>query len=118
MSKGNLREAVLDEIQLWAKLPVYWLNGLAGQERIAQRITERTFADGRLGASCFCSRDFEDRRNLQSIFLTLAVQLAHKYMSFRPTSFPLVQADPGIAHEPLYNQTDELIMRPLSKSAI
>ena len=73
------RTAILDEIELWIrdfdKPPVYWLNGLAGtgKSTIAQTIAERTFADGRLGASFFCSRDFEDRRNLQSIFPTLAV---------------------------------------------
>ena len=79
--KGT-RETVLDEIGLWArdfdKLPVYWLNGLAGtgKSTIAQTVAERLFADGQLGASFFCSRDFEDRSNLELIFPTLAVQLA------------------------------------------
>ena len=101
-------------------LPVYWLNGLAGtgKSTIAQTIAERTFADSRLGASFFCSRDFEDRSNLQLIFPTLAVQLARKYAAFRSAFVPLVQSDPGIAHEYLYNQMDKLIMRPLRKSAI
>ena len=64
----------MDEIELWTrdfdKPPVYWLNGLAGTGKttIAKTIAERTFADGRLGASFFCSRDFDDRRNLQVIF--------------------------------------------------
>jgi hypothetical protein len=30
----------------------------------------------------------------------------------------MVQSDPGIAHESLYNQMDKLIMRPLRESAI
>ena len=121
--KGT-RQAVLDEIELWArdldKLPVYWLNGLAGtgKSTIAQTVAERTFADGRLGASFFCSRDFEDRSNLQFIFPTLAVQLARKYTAFRSAFIPLVQSDPGIAHESLYNQMDKLIVRPLRGSAI
>ena len=76
------------------------------------------FADGRLGASFFCSRDFEDRSNLQFIFPTLAVQLARKYPEFRSIFVPLVQSDPGISHESLYNQMDKLIMRPLEKSGI
>ena len=102
------------------KLPVYWLNGLAGtgKSTIAQTIAERTFADGRLGASFFCSRDFEDRSNLQSIFPTLAVQLARKYPAFRSVFVPLVQSDPGVAHESLYNQMDKLIVRPLKQSGI
>ena len=121
--KGT-REAVLDMIELWAKdwdkLPVYWLNGLAGtgKSTIAQTIAERTFADGRLGASFFCSRDFEDRSNLHLIFPTLAVQLARKYSAFRSAFIRLAQSDPGIAHETLYNQMDKLIMRPLKTSSI
>ena len=121
--KGT-RAAVLDEIGHWTrdfdKLPVYWLNGLAGtgKSTIAQTIAERTFADGRLGASFFCSRDSEDRSNLQFIFPTIAVQLARKYPAFRSIFVPLVQSDPDIAHESLYNQMKKLIARPLRKSAI
>jgi len=76
------------------------------------------FADGQLGASFFCSRDFEDRSNLHFIFPTLAVQLARKYPEFRSIFVPLVQSDPGIAHESLHNQMNKLIAEPLRKSAI
>ena len=120
--KGT-RGAILDEIELWIrdfdKSPVYWLNGLAGTGKttIAQTIAERTFADGRLGASFFCSRDFEDRSNLRLIFPTLAVQLARKYTAFRSVFVPLAQSDPGIAHESLYDQMEKLIVRPLTRSA-
>ena len=116
--------AVLDEIELWTRTfsrpPVYWLNGLAGtgKSTIAQTIAERVFADGQLGASFFCSRDFEDRSNLQLIFPTLAVQLARKHPEFRSTFVPLVQSNPGITHETLYNQLNKLIVQPLQKSAI
>src|ERR1700753_2235147 len=85
------RTAILDKIELWTrdfdKPPVYCWNGLAGtgKSTIAQTIAERTFAGGRLGASFFCSRDYEDRRSLQSIFPTLAVQLARRYTQFRST---------------------------------
>jgi len=121
--KGT-RRTVLDEIELWArdfnKSPVYWLNGLAGtgKSTIAQTIAERMFAEGRLGASFFCSRDFEDRSNLHFIFPTIAVQLARKYTEFRSILVPLVQSDPDIAHESLYNQMEKLIVRPLQKSSI
>ena len=76
------------------------------------------FADGRLGASFFCSRDFEDRSNLQAIFPTLAVQLARRYTKFRSIFIPLVQLDPEIVHESLYGQMKKLIVRPLAESAI
>ena len=96
------------------------MNGLVGtgKSTIAQTIAERTFADGRLGASFFCSRDFEDRSNLKAIFPTLAVQLARKYTQFRSTFIRLVQADPEIIHESLYGQMKKLIVQPLEESAI
>ena len=102
------------------KLPVYWLNGLAGTGKttIAQTIAERTFAGGQLGASFFCSRDFEDRSDLHLIFPTLAVQLARKYTDFRSFFVPLAQSDPGIAHGSLYNQMHKLIVQPLKESKI
>ena len=76
------------------------------------------FADGRLGASFFCSRDFEDRSNLKLIFPTLAVQLARNYPDFRSTFISLVQSDPEIADNSLYDQMDELIVQPLKESSI
>ena len=114
----------MDEIQSWTcdfdKSPVYWLNGLAGtgKSTIAQTIAEKLFADGQLGASFFCSRDFEDRRDLKFILPTIAVQLARTYSKFRSIFVPLVQSDPEIAHESLYGQMDRLIVQPLVKSDI
>ena len=121
--KGT-RGAILDEVELWTrgpdKSPVLWLNGLAGtgKSAIAQTIAKRIFADGRLGASFFCSRDFEDRRDLKLIFPTLAVQLAYKYPEFRSAFVSLVRSDPGIAHESLCNQMERLIVQPLMESGI
>jgi len=96
------------------------LNGLAGTGKttIAQTIAERVFAGGQLGASFFCSRDFEDRSSLQHIFPTLAVQLARKYPEVRSIIVPLVRSDPGITQESLYNQMNKLIVRPLRECAI
>jgi len=74
--------------------------------------------DGQLGASFFCSRDFSDRRDLNLIFPTLAVQLARRYPKFRSIFIPLVQSDPGIADESMYNQMKKLIVVPLKESAV
>ena len=121
--KGT-RGAVLSTIELWARdfneNPVYWLNGLAGtgKSTIAKTIAERLFADGKLGASFFCSRDFEDRRNFHFIFPTLATQLARSYPGFRSILVPLIQANPNIAYKSLYNQMEQLIVQPLNKSNI
>ena len=121
--KGT-RGPVLDAIEVWArdpdKPPVYWLNGVAGTGKttIARTIAARIFADGQLGASFFCSRDFEDRRDIHSIFPTLAVQLARKYAQFRSVFVRLVRSDPEIAHESLFSQMRKLILEPLKESRI
>jgi hypothetical protein len=118
------RETVLDEIESWAKdfeqSPVFWLNGLAGtgKSTIAQTASERIFADGQLGASFFCSRDFEDRSDLHFIFPTLAFQLAHKYPKFRSVLVPLLQSDPDVAHESLYRQMEKLLVEPLRSADV
>ena len=96
------------------------MNGLAGTGKttIAQTIAERLFANGRLGASFFCSRDFEDRSNLQLIFPTLAIQLARNYTEFRSRFVQLVRSNPDVAYESLFNQVDRLIAEPLRGTAI
>jgi len=115
---------VLDEIESWAKdfnqSPVFWLNGLAGtgKSTIAQTVSERTFADGQLGASYFCSRDFEDRSDLHFIFPTLAFQLAHNFPKFRSVLVPLLQSNPDVAHESLYRQMEKLIVEPLRSADV
>ena len=121
--KGT-REVVLDEIESWAEdfdqSPVFWLNGLAGtgKSTIAQTVSERIFADGQLGASFFCSRDFEDRSDLHFIFPTLAFQLAHKFPKFRSILVPLLQSNPDVAHESLYRQMEKLIVEPLRSADV
>ena len=113
------RESILDEIEAWSRdpkqSPVFWLNGLAGtgKSTIAQTISEHLFAEGLLGASFFCSRDFEDRSDLHLIFPTLAFQLAHKYPEFRSHPISLLQSDPDVVDESLCSQMERLIAGPL-----
>ena len=118
------RESVLDEVEKWTedfdRPPVFWLNGLAGtgKSTIAQTIAERVFANGRLGASFFCSRGVEDRSNLQLIFPTLAFQLAQMYPNFRSSLVPLLQSNPDIVHESLHDQMQRLLVEPLRRANI
>ena len=115
---------MLNEIESWTndpdKSPVFWLNGPAGtgKSTIAQTVAERLFAEGQLGASFFCSRDFEDRSNLHLIFPTLAFQLAQKYPDFRSLFVPLLRSDPDVVHESLYSQMQKLIAKPLRETGI
>ena len=80
---------------------IFWLNGLAGtgKSTIAQTFTETAFADGKLGASFFCSRDFKDRNNLQAIFPTLAFQLTFQYPLFRRELLKVLKARPDVGQE-------------------
>ena len=118
------RETVLSEIESWTKdfnkSPVFWLNGLAGtgKSTIAQTVAERVFADGLLGASFFCSRDFEDRSDLHFIFPTIAFQLAHKYPDFRDYLVSLLQSNPDVVDESLYSQMERLIVEPLQSAGL
>jgi len=121
--KGT-RETVLNEIESWVKefnhSPIFWLNGLAGtgKSTIAQTVSEWIFADGQLGASFFCSRDFEDRSDLHFIFPTLAFQLAHKFHKFRSALISLLLSNPDVAHESLYRQMERLIVEPLRSADV
>jgi hypothetical protein len=118
------RESVLNEIERWTEgcdgSPVFWLNGLAGtgKSTIAQTIAERTFADGRLGASFFCSRGVEDRSNLQLIFPTLAFQLGQKYPAFRTSLVPLLQSNPDVIHESLQDQMQKFLVEPFRSAGV
>ena len=94
---------------------VFWLNGLAGtgKSTIAQTFAETSFADGKLGASFFCSRDFEDRSSLRSILPTLAFQLAYRYPQFRKALLPTLTANPDVGQESLCSQMEKLIVSPI-----
>ena len=121
--KGTRKE-VLWEIEQWStgegSQRVFWLNGLAGtgKSTIAQTFAEMSFADGTLGASFFCSRDFEDRSNLQMIFPTLAFQLAYQYPAFRKELLRVLKTRPDAGRESLCSQMEKLIVGPLKATRI
>ena len=118
------RKDVLSQIDHWLTdkkdRRVFWLNGLAGtgKSTIAQTFAEKSFVDGKLGASFFCSRDFEDRSSLQTIFPTLAFQLAHRYPRFREELLPVLTAIPDVGRESLCSQVEKLIVGPLKAARV
>ena len=119
--KGTRKE-VLQQIKHWLvdekDQRVFWLNGLAGTGKttISQTFANMCFADGTLGASFFCSRDFEDRSNLHMIFPTLAFQLAYQYPQFRKQLLQVLRTNPDVGS--LYSQMEKLIVRPLKTTCI
>ena len=118
------RVDVLLQLEHWVKDEqdhrVFWLNGLAGtgKSTIAQSFAEISFADGNLGASFFCSRDSEGRSNLQSIFPTIAYQLAYRYTQFREKLLQFLRANPSIRQETLRSQMEKVIVGPLQATHI
>jgi len=116
--KGTRRE-VLFQLRCWLRdeqsNPVYWLNGLAGtgKSTIAQTFAEMSFADGKLGASFFCSRDSEDRNSLPLILPTLAFQLAYRYPRFRQELLQVLGTGVDAGRESLCSQMEKLIVGPL-----
>ena len=118
------RKDVLGQIESWLgderEQRVFWLNGLAGtgKSTIAQTFAETSFSDGKLGASFFCSRDFEDRSNIQKIFPTLAFQLACRFPQFREELLPVLRTNPDIERDSLCSQLETLIIGPFKTTRI
>jgi len=104
--KGTARD-ILWKIERWfigdQSQRVFWLDGPpgTGKSTISQTLAEISFADGRLGASFFCSRDFEDRSSLHTIFPTLASQLAYLCPSFREQLLQVLRTNPDVGRVPL-----------------
>ena len=121
--KGTRRD-ILFQLEQWSRdgqdRRVFWLSGLAGtgKSTITQTFAEVCFADGKLGASFFCSRDFDDRSNLRSIFPTLSFQLAHRYPRFRQELLPVLMENPDIGRETLCSQMEKLIVGPFQATKI
>jgi NACHT domain len=114
------RTVMLKEIEAWEvdgkDTSIYWLKGVAGcgKTAIAQSVAERSASNGRLGGSFFCSRDFDDRRDLHLIFPTLAHQIAyHHPTTFRPALLQEIRTNPDIRHDKLEVQFEKLIIQPL-----
>ena len=89
-----------------------------GKSTIAQTVAETAFADGKLGASFFCSRDFTDRSNLQAIFPTLAFQLAHQYPDFRRELLRVLRVRPDAGQGSLCSQLEMLVVGPLDAANV
>jgi hypothetical protein len=121
--KGT-RGDVLQQLERWLKderdQRVFWLNGLAGtgKSTVAQTFAATCFADGDLGATYFCSRDADDRSNLQNIIPTLAFQLAYRYSGFREELLKLLKTDPDVGRESLSSQMEKLVVGPFKTTQI
>jgi hypothetical protein len=121
--KGT-REDVLAKIVSWARdsndRRVFWLNGNAGSGKstISQTFAEYCFTEGLLGGSFFCSRDFQDRSDLNMIFPTLALELAYRYPAFKDALMTTIKSSSNPGHESISTQLETLIIAPLKNSGV
>jgi len=121
---SGTRTDVLLLIQTWMmdkqQKQVFWLNGLAGtgKSTIARTVAQTSLLDGKLGASFFCSWGTEDRSNLETIFPTLACQLAYRHLAFRQELLQVLKHNPKVVEEGLDLQMKELIVCPLKAANI
>ncbi|KAI0797417.1 hypothetical protein BC629DRAFT_269818, partial [Irpex lacteus] len=124
------RVEILYRLEEWAKNPnskqLYWLNGHAGSGKstIAQSLAERLFAQGRLGASFFCSRNSQRSSELRAIFRTIAFQLARtandQSEMYRKSLLDTMstRANPDVTTYSLNEQLKYLILDPATQSGI
>ncbi|TDL18320.1 hypothetical protein BD410DRAFT_793366 [Rickenella mellea] len=117
--KGT-REEFLSKVHAWVENlnqpPVFWLSGLAGTGKttIAQTIAEYYGERGRLGASFFYSRDQQDRREINHLFPTLALQLGDFSPSLRFLIAKAIKTDKMILRRNWKTQLRCLILEPLA----
>ena len=115
---------VLGQLKSWLEdergHSAFWLTGFTGtgKSTIARTFAEVNFVDGKLGASFFCSRDFEDRSNLRAVFPTLAFQLANQYPEFREELLRALKDTPDVRRESLCSQMEKVIVGPLKAAQI
>ena len=81
---------------------------------MARTVAEKAIKNGTLGASFFCSRYWEERSNIFTIFPSLAFQLARRYPEFRSA----LALGARKQYPTLGDQVQDLIIRPLKKCGI
>jgi len=102
------------------KQHVFWLNGLAGTGKttIAQTFAQTALANGKFGASFFCSRSVQGRSDLHAIFPTLAFQLTHQDQCFQKELLQVLKEHRDVRQLSLCVQMEEFIVRPLKAANI
>lgn len=121
----NTRVDLLQEIYSWVdgqndgqnECRIFWLNGLAGtgKSTIARTVARRCFNQKRLGASFFFSRGGGDVGSADKFVTSIVVQLASSIHTVRRYISGAVTEYSDITSRSLYDQWQQLVLRPLSK---
>ncbi|GFF33840.1 wd40 protein, putative [Aspergillus lentulus] len=115
---GTRKELLLN-IEEWAVSPegkcIFWLNGLAGtgKSTISRTVAKSFRERGLLAASFFFKRGEGDRGNAARFFPTITKQLFTTIPEVRIAILEAMRDNPGISAQPLKEQFNELIYRPL-----
>ncbi|KAK2781751.1 hypothetical protein FQN53_000435 [Emmonsiellopsis sp. PD_33] len=113
------RVDILREIQHWGdghrEECIFWLKGLAGtgKSTLARTVSHYFFEKGRLGASFFFSRGKKDLGDATAVLTTIAVQLAEALPDLKSDICDAIEKHGDIGQQPLYNQWQHLIFKPL-----
>ncbi|QRW14396.1 WD repeat-containing protein [Ceratobasidium sp. AG-Ba] len=94
---------------------VYWLNGTAGTGKttIAYTLCRRLKQSGGLAASFFCNRQLPACREVNLVLPNIAYQLSSLLPRFRYIISGTLQKKPRVCNQPLAEQLDKLVVRPL-----
>jgi DNA polymerase III delta prime subunit len=113
------RQQIMDELMEWARNDsgpnIYWLCGMAGTGKttIAYSLCESLEAEGRLGASYFCSRTIDKSRDIRTVFPAIARELALRSCIVPSLLVKVVQDTPDIVLSQPSVQFTRLIRQPL-----
>src|ERR1700733_1457747 len=114
------RVELIEQIMGWSidyneRQSIYVLYGVAGigKSTVAKSVSRRAAAIGILGASFFFSRSESNRKTAQSLFPTLAYQLALRNREFNRQLNMALRNDGGATERDLQEQFSSLLVRPL-----
>ncbi|KAF7342854.1 putative nwd2 protein [Mycena sanguinolenta] len=115
------RTKMLEDLQEWALAPdpgttILWLHGPAGagKSAIMQTLARQLQETGRLGGSFFFKRGHATRGNAQTLFATIAYQLALSVPWLKASISQTIENDPSIVARSMKTQMRKLISAPCS----
>lgn len=115
------RTEILSAVDQWTKSPgdtrIYWLNGMAGigKTAIAESVAWKLKSQNLLGASFFCSRYDEERRDVKRLFSTISYLLAQTYPAFAVGVLKALAKEHDLGYYAIEQQFQRLILEPASQ---
>ncbi|KAF8208094.1 hypothetical protein K438DRAFT_1754837 [Mycena galopus ATCC 62051] len=113
------RTKMLKDLRRWCRKrnpasTIIWLYGPAGagKSAIMQTLARKLQSAGRLGASFFFKRGHSTRSNGNTLFATIAYQLALEVPWLKAPISQVVEDNPSIISRSIANQLEKLICQP------